>query len=77
MIRREIAVWMGLEHPNITPFLGVVTGFGPLSAMVSPYCSKETIVRYTLENPVVDRLPLVSFACCSLLGESPDSKDRL
>ncbi|KZP22994.1 kinase-like protein [Athelia psychrophila] len=59
MIRREIAVWMGLEHPNITPFLGVVTGFGPLSAMVSPYCSKETIVRYTLENPVVDRLPLI------------------
>ncbi|KZP25806.1 kinase-like protein [Athelia psychrophila] len=56
---REIMVWVPLKHPNITPFLGVVTGFGPLSAMVSPYYSKANINQYTLDNPDVDRLPLI------------------
>ncbi|KZP16468.1 kinase-like protein [Athelia psychrophila] len=56
---REIRVWVPLEHPNITPFLGVVNGFGPLPAMVSPYYSKANINQYTLDNPDVDRLPLI------------------
>ncbi|KZP22995.1 kinase-like protein, partial [Athelia psychrophila] len=56
---REIRVWEQLEHPNITPFLGVVNAFGPLPAMVSPYYSKANINQYTLDNPDTDRLPLI------------------
>lgn len=57
---REIRVWMPLEHPNITPFLGAMTGFGPLAAMVSPYYSKGNINQYTLDNPNTDKLPLIT-----------------
>ncbi|KZP15419.1 kinase-like protein [Athelia psychrophila] len=56
---REIGVWEQLDHPNITPFLGVVSGFGPLPAMVSPYYSEANINQYTLDNPDADRLPLI------------------
>ncbi|KAF7974108.1 hypothetical protein HWV62_13435 [Athelia sp. TMB] len=56
---REIRVWMPLDHPNITPFLGVVEGLGPLSAMVSHYCSKGNINQYIIDNPNEDRLKLI------------------
>ncbi|KZP25802.1 kinase-like protein [Athelia psychrophila] len=56
---REIRVWALLEHPNITPFLGVINGFRPLSAMVSPYYAKAKINQYTLDNPDAERLPLL------------------
>ncbi|KZP16479.1 kinase-like protein [Athelia psychrophila] len=57
---REISVWVPLDHPNITPFLGLITGFnGPLSTMVTPYYSKANINQYTQDNPDADRLPLI------------------
>ncbi|KAF7976885.1 hypothetical protein HWV62_5427 [Athelia sp. TMB] len=57
---REIQVWMPLKHPNITPFLGVVEGLGPLSATVSPYCWKGNISQYIIDNPEKDRLQLIT-----------------
>ena len=51
---------MLLSHPNVTPFHGVMEGLGPLSAMVSHYCSKGHISQYILDNAQEDRLELVS-----------------
>ncbi|KZP25803.1 kinase-like protein [Athelia psychrophila] len=56
---REIRVWVPLGHPNITPFLGIVTGFGPLDAMVAPCYSKGNINQYILDNPDEERLPFI------------------
>lgn len=57
-LAREINVWASLKHPNITPFLGVIDGFGPLWAMVSPLYKKSNINQYILDNPEKDRLSL-------------------
>ncbi|KAG1799065.1 kinase-like domain-containing protein [Suillus variegatus] len=45
-IRREAYVWITLEHENILTFIGVVDGFGPLPALVSPWMENGSLDDY-------------------------------
>ncbi|KAG1799057.1 kinase-like domain-containing protein, partial [Suillus variegatus] len=45
-IRREAYVWITLEHDNILTFNGVVDGFGPLPALVSPWMENGSLDYY-------------------------------
>jgi len=45
-LRRELKVWAGLQHENIVPLLGVVTGFGILQGMVSPWFNNGSLSSY-------------------------------
>jgi len=39
-------LWRSLDHVNILPFLGIVTGFGDIPALVSPWCHNEDLCSY-------------------------------
>ncbi|KAG2108160.1 kinase-like domain-containing protein [Suillus discolor] len=45
-IRREAYVWITLEHENVLTFDGVVDGFGPLPALVSPWMENGSLDSY-------------------------------
>ncbi|KAF9235487.1 kinase-like domain-containing protein [Melanogaster broomeanus] len=45
-LRRELKVWEQLDHENILPLWGVVSGFGPMLAMVSPWAENGTLTSY-------------------------------
>jgi hypothetical protein len=45
-IRREAYVWITLEHENILTFNGAIDGFGPLSALVSPWMENGWLDSY-------------------------------
>ncbi|KAG0709894.1 kinase-like domain-containing protein [Suillus ampliporus] len=59
-IRREIKIWMKLNHQNIVPFIGVTAGFGPPEtiSLVSPWIPNGTLTNF-LET-YGGRLSLVS-----------------
>ncbi|OAX32210.1 kinase-like protein [Rhizopogon vinicolor AM-OR11-026] len=42
-IRREAYVWTNFNHGNILKFLGIVEGFGPLPALVSPWMENGSL----------------------------------
>lgn len=58
----EIRVWDVVQHPNITPFLGVSLDFdGPQTpCLVSPYYRNGDIMTYLKAHQNVEILPLVS-----------------
>ncbi|KIJ06542.1 hypothetical protein PAXINDRAFT_20266 [Paxillus involutus ATCC 200175] len=41
--RRELGIWRRLDHPNIVPFLGTTTGFGPYTSMVAMWMPNGTL----------------------------------
>ncbi|KAJ7757203.1 kinase-like domain-containing protein [Mycena maculata] len=45
-LRREVAVWYRLHHPNIIPLLGITYDFGTCLSMVSPWRAKGTLNTY-------------------------------
>ncbi|KIJ19014.1 hypothetical protein PAXINDRAFT_97096 [Paxillus involutus ATCC 200175] len=45
-LRRELKVWAKLQHENIVELLGIVSGFGVLPSMVSPWFSNESLSSY-------------------------------
>ncbi|KAG8213796.1 kinase-like domain-containing protein [Butyriboletus roseoflavus] len=45
-LRRELRVWGRLRHRNVVPLLGVVSGFGPLPSMVSPWFCNGSLSQY-------------------------------
>ena len=49
---RETAVWSVVNHPNITPFLGVSFDFDRpgMPCFVAPYCRHGNVLRYLKEN---------------------------
>ncbi|KAF8552042.1 kinase-like protein [Imleria badia] len=65
MIRRELGIWKRLSHPNIVPFLGIVSGFGRLGnvALVSSWMPNGTLqdflLKYDDKLKVADRLQLL------------------
>ncbi|KZT21083.1 kinase-like protein [Neolentinus lepideus HHB14362 ss-1] len=59
---REARVWMKLQHPRVTPFLGVCDNFVSVGipALVSPFYANGNILKYMQNNTGVDRLQLVA-----------------
>lgn len=61
-IRREAYVWITLEHENIVAFNGVIDGFGPLPALVSPWMENGSLDSYLKQGHVPsesDKLKMV------------------
>ncbi|KAH7888949.1 kinase-like domain-containing protein [Phlebopus sp. FC_14] len=46
MVEQELRIWAKLDHPNILPLYGIVDGYGPLPAMVSPWAENGTMTDY-------------------------------
>lgn len=49
-VRRELEIWKRLNHPNVLPFLGIATGFGPSIALVSEWMPNGTLHEFLHEN---------------------------
>ncbi|KAF9238963.1 kinase-like domain-containing protein, partial [Melanogaster broomeanus] len=45
-LRREIKVWLNLNHVNIVPLFGTTMGFGRLPAMVCPWLDNGQLSSY-------------------------------
>ncbi|KAF8550663.1 kinase-like protein, partial [Imleria badia] len=45
-LRREIKLWMRLNHTNVLSLLGTTTKFGPFLAMVCPWLENGTLTSY-------------------------------
>jgi hypothetical protein len=43
---KEVLIWKALSHPNILPFLGVVTSPFPFG-MISPWMIQGNIIKYS------------------------------
>ena len=56
---KEIMIWRRLSHPNVLPVLGVYSK--PVSlCLVTEWMINKNIMDFTLKNPEVNRLHLVS-----------------
>ncbi|OCH85620.1 kinase-like protein [Obba rivulosa] len=55
---QEAIIWKYLQHPNITPFLGVDATSSHL-ILVCAYMSEGTLTRYLERNPEANRLKLI------------------
>jgi serine/threonine protein kinase len=58
--RREIRIWSGLAHHNITPLLGISYDFGR-PGLVLPYYPNGDIITFTRQNPNVHKPTLVGY----------------
>ncbi|KAJ8518409.1 hypothetical protein ONZ45_g4536 [Pleurotus djamor] len=45
-LRRELSVWLSLDHPRVLPLHGVVSGFGPYVSMVCPWMENGNLNAY-------------------------------
>ncbi|KAH7882658.1 kinase-like domain-containing protein [Phlebopus sp. FC_14] len=45
-LRRELGIWRRLDHPNIVPLLGTVSGFGPHISLVSLWMPNGTLQAF-------------------------------
>ncbi|KAF4585127.1 hypothetical protein EYR40_001964 [Pleurotus pulmonarius] len=45
-LRRELAVWLMLKHPQVLPLYGIVSDFGPYPSMVCPWMEKGNLNDY-------------------------------
>lgn len=54
-IRREVHVWIDLEHDHILTFNGIVDGLGPLPALVSPWMENGSLDSYLKQGPVLSK----------------------
>ncbi|KAJ7087012.1 kinase-like domain-containing protein [Mycena epipterygia] len=45
-LRREVAVWYRLHHPNVVPLLGITYDFGTSLSMISPWLGRGTLNTY-------------------------------
>ncbi|KAL5530598.1 hypothetical protein ACEPAF_6856 [Sanghuangporus sanghuang] len=46
MLRAEIRVWHGLDHPNIVRLLGTCKGFSPYSSMILPWFANGSLSSF-------------------------------
>ncbi|KAF9238954.1 kinase-like domain-containing protein, partial [Melanogaster broomeanus] len=62
-LRREIGVWLGLNHANIVPLFGTTTDFGRFPAMVCPWLENGHLSAYLERRgnslPTGERLALL------------------
>jgi len=68
-LSKELDNWKRLQHFNISPFIGVVSGFGHLPALLLPYYQNGHVNDYLAKNPSANILHLVRTS-------SADSKTR-
>ncbi|KZT37906.1 kinase-like protein [Sistotremastrum suecicum HHB10207 ss-3] len=54
----EFILWRQLKHENILPFLGVCE-YNGIWGGVSPWMTQGDLCKYLVDNPEVDRLPLI------------------
>lgn len=62
-LRRELIIWQKLIHDNILPLYGVALGFGPFTAMVSPWAKNGSLTAYLESHRdllIPDRFKLLS-----------------
>lgn len=62
-LRRELIIWQKLIHDNILPLYGVALGFGPFTAMVSPWAKNGSMTAYLESHRdlmIPDRFKLLS-----------------
>jgi len=45
-LRREVNLWLRLDHKNVLPFLGITSGYGDYPAMVCPWAEKGQLTSY-------------------------------
>ncbi|KIJ09097.1 hypothetical protein PAXINDRAFT_172638 [Paxillus involutus ATCC 200175] len=53
-LHRELKVWDKLQHKNVVELLGVVSGFGVLPSMVSPWFSNGSLSSYLSHHKAMD-----------------------
>ncbi|KIJ19011.1 hypothetical protein PAXINDRAFT_166913 [Paxillus involutus ATCC 200175] len=53
-LSRELKVWEKLQHENVVELLGVVSGFGVLPSMVSPWFSNGSLTSYLSKHNAMD-----------------------
>ncbi|KAG1731178.1 kinase-like domain-containing protein [Suillus paluster] len=56
-LKRELAAWRRLSHPNIVSLLGTMTGFGSVKGMVSLWMEKGSLDHYFKSDTRNDVLP--------------------
>ncbi|KDQ29826.1 hypothetical protein PLEOSDRAFT_1040044, partial [Pleurotus ostreatus PC15] len=47
-LRRELAVWLKLKHPQVLPLYGIVSDFGPYPSMVCPWMDRGNLNNYLI-----------------------------
>ncbi|KAH7882654.1 kinase-like domain-containing protein, partial [Phlebopus sp. FC_14] len=62
-LRRELGIWKRLNHPNIVPFLGTASGFGPHTSLVSMWMPHGTLQSFLTDHDdqlsIADRFHLL------------------
>jgi serine/threonine protein kinase len=61
MIAKEAILWNYLEHPNITPLLGLyfIDDARNRISLVSPWMEKGDLVEFLKKNPTAPRIHIV------------------
>ncbi|KAF9231675.1 kinase-like domain-containing protein, partial [Melanogaster broomeanus] len=71
-LRREIKVWLKLDHPNVLPLFGTTMGFGQFPAMVCSWLENGALTSYLQrwndKLTTEQRLVLVRISCTLLLN---------
>lgn len=52
-------MWKRLQHPNVVPFLGILSDMPPFE-LVHDWMEHGSITEYVKKNPTVDQIDLVS-----------------
>ncbi|KAH0834797.1 hypothetical protein J3R83DRAFT_10398 [Lanmaoa asiatica] len=70
-LRREMRVWLNLDHANVLPLFGTTMDFGLFPAMVCPWVENGALTSYLerLHNTLtrLQRLVLLNGVACGLL----------
>ncbi|KAF9259886.1 kinase-like protein [Marasmius fiardii PR-910] len=57
----EALIWIGLDHPNLLPFLGInITIFHERLCLVAPWMSNGPITKFLKQNSDCDKLRVIS-----------------
>lgn len=63
-LAREMLLWQGVRHPNVTPFLGFMRSINSIVPgcpfVLTPYYERGNINAYLEKNPNANVLALVS-----------------
>ncbi|KAF8606316.1 kinase-like protein [Ceratobasidium sp. AG-I] len=55
---KEMKIWSELDHPNVLRLLGICVFDGEF-AMITELMPNETVTKYVIKNPGMNRLPLI------------------
>ncbi|KDQ06849.1 hypothetical protein BOTBODRAFT_39282 [Botryobasidium botryosum FD-172 SS1] len=58
-LAREIITWENLDHPGVIKLLGICSGFGRFSALISPWYNNGNVSEYLKTHPNANRLNLL------------------